>query len=472
MASQNVIRKRRKMTDDHKSNGKGESEPLMVTSESSGDEEEAGIQRLLPVVEVQDETSWQIGLQVFFPYMIAGFGMVAAGLVLDVVQHWPVFEEVSEVFILVPALLGLKGNLEMTLASRLSTQANLGNMDTRKEQWKMIYGNIALTQAQAIVVGFLASVAAMVFGWIPKGKFDVHHGILLCSSSVLTASIASLVLGTVMIIVVIGSRKCKINPDNVATPIAASLGDLTTLSLLAGITSIVYKILYTQVWVAPLLLAVFLCLIPLWCVVSHRNEYVTEVLYSGWTPVIGAMVISSVGGLILDFAVSKFPGIAVFQPVINGVGGNLVAVQASRLSTVLHMSATPGTLPDDATLGCANPFKTFFGPGLSSRTVRVLLLLVVPGHLVFMYTIYFMPAGHISITLVFALGYLTAALVQVMILLYVATWMVPFLWRKGCDPDNFSIPYLTALGDLLGTGLLACCFVTLNSYGIHVMTRK
>jgi len=32
-----------------------------------------------------------------------------------------VFKNVTEVFILVPALLGLKGNLEMTLASRLST---------------------------------------------------------------------------------------------------------------------------------------------------------------------------------------------------------------------------------------------------------------------------------------------------------------------------------------------------------------
>lgn len=47
----------------------------------------------------------------------------------------------------------------------------------------------------------------------------------------------------------------------------------------------------------------------------------------------GAMLISSVGGLILDFMVSRFEGIAVFQPVINGVGGNLVAVQASRIST-------------------------------------------------------------------------------------------------------------------------------------------
>ena len=42
-------------------------------------------------------------------------------------------------------------------------------------------------------------------------------------------------LGSVMVGVVLLSRKCHINPDNVATPIAASLGDLTTISLLAAI---------------------------------------------------------------------------------------------------------------------------------------------------------------------------------------------------------------------------------------------
>lgn len=46
-----------------------------------------------------------------------------------VFQHWEVFKEISEVFILVPALLGLKGNLEMTLASRLSTAVS-GNLHT------------------------------------------------------------------------------------------------------------------------------------------------------------------------------------------------------------------------------------------------------------------------------------------------------------------------------------------------------
>lgn len=44
-----------------------------------------------------------------------------------------------------------------------------------------------------------------------------------------------------MIGVIIGSRKVGINPDNVATPIAASLGDLITLSLLAGVSSTLYE---------------------------------------------------------------------------------------------------------------------------------------------------------------------------------------------------------------------------------------
>ena len=35
--------------------------------------------------------------------------MVGAGVVLDVVQHWRVFDVVDELFILVPSLLGLKG---------------------------------------------------------------------------------------------------------------------------------------------------------------------------------------------------------------------------------------------------------------------------------------------------------------------------------------------------------------------------
>ncbi|XP_034023293.1 solute carrier family 41 member 1 [Thalassophryne amazonica] len=406
------------------------------------------------------ESSFSIGLQVVIPFLLAGFGTVAAGMVLDIVQHWTVFRKVTEVFILVPALLGLKGNLEMTLASRLSTAANIGQMDTAKDMWKMIMGNLALIQVQAIVVGFLASIAAVIFGWIPEGHFQLGHAVLLCASSVSTAFIASLLLGLIMIGVIVASRKVGINPDNVATPIAASLGDLITLSLLAGISTGLYKELEYNDYASPLVCAAFVAICPLWVFIARKIPSTREVLYSGWEPVIIAMAISSVGGLILDKTVTNpnFAGMAVFTPVINGVGGNLVAVQASRISTYLHMNGLPMGDPNPNPRKCPTPCSTFFGSTVNSRSARVLFFLVAPGHLVFLYTINSLRGGHTTLTPIFITFYLSVALLQVMILLYLADWMVHWMWGRGMDPDNFSIPYLTAVGDLLGTGFLALCF--------------
>ncbi|KAG7477722.1 hypothetical protein MATL_G00072690 [Megalops atlanticus] len=447
---------------DCRANAKGQREEdalLENASQSNESDDTSTDQSPVPSAPLK-ETSFSIGLQVVFPFLLAGFGTVAAGMVLDIVQHWTVFTKVTEVFILVPALLGLKGNLEMTLASRLSTAANIGLMDTPKDMWKMIMGNLALIQVQATVVGFLASVAAVIFGWIPEGHFKIGHAVLLCASSVATAFIASLLLGLIMIGVIIGSRKVGINPDNVATPIAASLGDLITLALLAGISTGLYEQLEHNDYANPLVCAFFVALTPIWVLIARRIPSTREVLYSGWEPVIIAMAISSIGGLILDKTVSNpnFAGMAVFTPVINGVGGNLVAVQASRISTYLHMNGMPMVEPNPTPQKCPTPCTTFFSSSVNSRSARVLFLLVAPGHLVFLYTINSMQGGHTTLTYVFIAFYLAAALLQVLILLYLADWMVHWMWGRGMDPDNFSIPYLTALGDLLGTGFLALCF--------------
>ncbi|CAF4198170.1 unnamed protein product, partial [Adineta steineri] len=99
--------------------------------------------------------------QVLVLFMITGFDMVAAGLVLERIKELNIFKEITEIYILDVALLGLKENLEMILASRLSTQ--------------------------------------------------------VCR---------------IMIFVIVISHKCKINPDNMVTPIAVSLSDLTTLGIL------------------------------------------------------------------------------------------------------------------------------------------------------------------------------------------------------------------------------------------------
>ncbi|XP_056414003.1 solute carrier family 41 member 1 isoform X2 [Hyla sarda] len=399
-----------------RANTKGvqEEDALLENGSQSTESEDPNIEPSCEAVVPLKETSFSIGLQVLFPFLLAGFGTVAAGMVLDIVQHWEVFTNVTEVFILVPALLGLKGNLEMTLASRLSTAANIGQMETAKEKWSMIVGNMALIQVQATVVGFLASIAAVIFGWIPDGHFLIEHAVLLCASSVSTAFIASLVL--------------EVN-----------------------------------VFVNLVVCLLFISLLPLWFIIARRNPATRQVLATGWEPVIIAMAISSVGGLILDKTVSdpNFAGIAVFTPVINGVGGNLVAVQASRISTYLHMMGSPG---DDIGLvprKCPSPCRTFCSSDVNSRSARVLFLLVVPGHLVFLYIINSMKGGHTTMTLIFMIFYMTAALLQVLVLLYLADWMVHWMWSRGMDPDNFSIPYLTALGDLLGTGLLALSFYVL-----------
>jgi solute carrier family 41 len=52
------------------------------------------------------ERWYTILLQVMFPFFIAGFGMVAAGVVLDQVQHWELYKNIKAIYTLVPALLG------------------------------------------------------------------------------------------------------------------------------------------------------------------------------------------------------------------------------------------------------------------------------------------------------------------------------------------------------------------------------
>ncbi|XP_036726476.1 solute carrier family 41 member 3 isoform X2 [Balaenoptera musculus] len=191
--------------------------------------------------ELSRETTLSIGLQVTVPFLFAGLGLSGAGILLNYFQHWPVFTEVKDLLTLVPPLVGLKGNLEMTLASRLSTAANTGQIDDPQEQHRVISSNLALIQVQATVVGLLAAVAALLLGAASGQELDVVEAEVLCASSVITALLAACALGMLMVCIVIGARKLGVNPDNIATPIAASLGDLITLSLLAFVSSFFHK---------------------------------------------------------------------------------------------------------------------------------------------------------------------------------------------------------------------------------------
>lgn len=59
------------------------------------------------------------------------------------------------------------------------------------------------------------------------------------------------------------------------------------------------------------------------------------------------MFISSLSGIVLRQAISEYNGIESYQPVINGVGGNLVSIYSARLSTEISRdSQSFGTWSD------------------------------------------------------------------------------------------------------------------------------
>ncbi|XP_053752859.1 solute carrier family 41 member 3-like isoform X2 [Panthera pardus] len=290
-------------------------------------------------------------------------------------QHWPVFMEVKDLLTLVPPLVGLKGNLEMTLASRLSTAANTGQIDDTQEQHRVISSNLALIQVQATVVGFLAAVAALLLGAMSREELDFVKVELLCASSVITAFLAAFALGMLMVCIVIGAQKLGINPDNnIAMPIAASLGDLITLSILAFVSSFFYKHKDNR-YLTLLVCISFMALIPLWVLIVKQNPPIMRILKLGWFPVILAMVISIFGGLIMNKTISKqqFQGMAIFTPIICGVGGNLVAIQTSWISTYLHMWSTPGVLPLWMKQYWPNPCSTFCTSGAMESSLTQLI---------------------------------------------------------------------------------------------------
>lgn len=95
-------------------------------------------------------------------------------------------------------------------------------------------------------------------------------------------------------------------------------------------------------WVAPLIVALMLPLGLMWLWVSVKSDSTRKVVKYGWTPLLVAACISSLGGTVLDKVVTGLEGIAVYSPVINGTGGNLAAIQACRISTSLHTRGVPG----------------------------------------------------------------------------------------------------------------------------------
>lgn len=104
--------------------------------------------------------------------------------------------------------------------------------------------------------------------------------------------------------------------DNIAPPIASCLGDLVTLSLLGVISSILINVVNTPI---PLICVILTILSATVCVfLVRRNNSVKDLIYQGWVPLFGAMVISCATGIVLDMFASRYQGFPLLAIVISG----------------------------------------------------------------------------------------------------------------------------------------------------------
>lgn len=390
---------------------------------------------------IEGDADKGLWMQALTTLVIAASGLICAGWLLDAVQHWPVFLEISELIILIPILLNLKGNLEMNLASRLSTACNMGLLDTPTSRNAFIKGNLALLQLQSLTVGSVAGLFSFALGMIVHPTTNNLEEIaLMISSSMLCASASSFVLGSFMCGLVLICRHYRVNPDNIAVPLASSFGDLVTLVILSGIA--VFLADYIQTPLCISLLLILLALIPVWLYIVRKNKYVSEVVKEGWGPVFSAMVIASTAGLTLERYINQFPGMAMISPVLNGLTGNIGSIYASRISTALH----------------ANIQENY------RSTEKTLFLVHIPIEVMFLAVISILGLGDVQWSFGVVAGYTVVALTLVTISLALAKWITRLFWKWGYDPDNYALPILTSLIDVLGTALLVVGFWALG-YG-------
>ncbi|EAU81850.1 solute carrier family 41 member 1 [Coprinopsis cinerea okayama7 len=431
--------------------------------------------------------------------LLTTISLLFSGKLLDQVSRWRAMREVDQLIMIIPAILNLQGNLEMNLSARLSTAANIGELDDGATRKAMILGNLTLLQVQAISVSFIASCLSIILGQFlpqPEGTIPspstpsnstIRHIIdsleprkpvphlpsdasprstglatliMVSTSAMTSAFLSGLILGSFMCALILFCRRYNLNPDNIAPAVASCLGDLVTLCMIGLVSTLLIPFLHTPL---PFIVGITVVIIAVGSLVyTLRNPHVRPLITQGWSPLLGAMIISSATGMILDVFVSRYEGFAILAVVISGLPGATGSIFVSRLSTSLHAAAFALTHP--------TPSASFKDKEPSARLAMfTLLLITIPVELIFLSVLNAL--GWLDLPLLFVLFSILFFCFAVFASLVIARWLTNWLWSKNRDPDIYALPIHSALMDLIGQSLLVLCFEIASKLGAKMKTR-
>ncbi|KAH7716454.1 hypothetical protein AAVH_16180, partial [Aphelenchoides avenae] len=171
--------------------------------------------------------------------------------------------------------------------------ANTGKVAEHQSTLRIIVTNIGLIQTQSVVVTFAATIAATAVSSITQGDVGpLARFPLVCASSLTTSPISTLAIGLLLIAMTLVATRFGINPDNVGTPIASALGDLSNVVILSYVGTVYHELYKVSFWFNVAICVAVLATVPLCAFAAYRDEATRSVLKTGWVPILLSMLIS------------------------------------------------------------------------------------------------------------------------------------------------------------------------------------
>ena len=358
-----------------------------------------------------------------------------AGVVLGSITG--VFQQRPGLLIMVPAAIGLRGNISTAFGNRLSTSIHTGRfrMSARRDSLLMqnLEASFMLSAGLSLMVAVLAKIGAVAIG--------LDH-VLSIPSLALIAISAGLLSSLVVHAITVGLAWMAVrfdwDMDNVVAPIDSTFGDVLTLPAL-WLCSYLLDLPGEQIlaW-----LLVVLSIAGFVYGVASRRPIVREVTRQAWPILLVAAGIQIMAGLVLEqrlAALAVLPALLVLQPAFVSSAGALGGILAGRTATKLHLGVIePTAMPGKQARGDAS-----FLLGLAA----IVFLFDGVGAAIAAH-IFGLAGPPLWQMVALSLGAGALAIVFVLIVAYYSTIVAQ---RFRLDPDIYGVPSVTSTVDFVGS---------------------
>lgn len=375
-----------------------------------------------------------------------GAGLIA-GLTLGSITD--TLAELPGLMLLVPAAVGMRGNVFGALGSRLGTAVHAGTFRLSRRRETLVGQNleaaVLLSMALALILAVAAKGLATAFG--------VHHSISI-ADFVVVSVIGGLTPILVVMAITVGITALSVRRewdlDNVAAPVVTAAADMVTLPSLFLATKLV-----SIDGVTPVLggLCVLAGLASLVAGLRSRLPLLRAIVRESVPVLVVAGLVSMLAGLTIDGRLApllRYPVLLVLIPPLLSLSGSLAGILASRLSSKLHLGLVDprrfslGSVAEDVVLVYLLGGIVFVVLGFATASVGGALSMATPGWLDVVEAA--VVAGLLATTLSNVVGYFGAVVT----------------YRLGLDPDNFGVPLVSSASDLLGAIALMLSLVILG----------